>query len=355
MKNRIKKVFKKLYQFEKVVDYIYWKKYKFSFNNKYPNPIFGFNINFKKDLYLVFFCGMGDFLYGMPLYLELKKRLEKNNCNLIAYIAKNNSMTNNPKNYKIAKECGCFSEVKIFQGFDRGYWKYYDWSIVTFDNNKQILPFIYCTSYFEKHRVISILKQYKIKTNNLELSYPEIKLSNELLKLVKVIKQKQKVLLLHFDTRSGNYKYKYLDKLIEYLCKNNYFVITCTESDYKNKNLYNLKVNDYSIGEIISFLKQTKILTIAINSIFWPLCRFANNKLIALHYLKSKDGHQFYYDNMIFVSPEKKCIEKIGKGILVEENIHYEIYKKNSYMIEYKPEYILGLLREIESSCLEIK
>jgi len=184
-----------------------------------------FKIRSDYDLCIIFFVGIGDAIYGLPALLELKKIAHSKNHKFHAFVEEIPSNFANPSVYHLLKSFDIFDTVSYFHGRKIHYWKYYDWSsVINKSSNTQYFPFIYNTNSNVNDRVDEIFKQFSLTPNvawpklpftdnkNLDSLYPFFEDTSYL------------YILLHLETRSGNYVYPYLDQVLDLI--NNSKIVT---------------------------------------------------------------------------------------------------------------------------------
>ena len=190
-------------------------------------------------------------------------------------------------------------------------------------------------------------------------------------------------ILLHLETRSGNYVYPYLDQVLDLI--NNSKIVThnlnllvfstlkiksssffinnnkirnfglLSQKNHKGEsyeftviktanknNIIIVDPKNISFKDQINFIEKKINLILAINSFLWPISRMLNKNLIGIHYLDSSDGHQFIDKNTLIITPSKNTFLKTNNSILAIENIDYARIKENPLMVEYTPSTIYG-------------
>ncbi|WP_321778925.1 hypothetical protein [Sulfurimonas sp.] len=373
---------------EKQYDIYVYLKYKYVYKYKklvhFYKP---YTLNYEKDFILTIYCGIGDFLYGIPAFMDIKKQLKLKNKKFIVYIGSANNNYNNANLVYIAKQLNIFDEIHTFHSPRPVYWKCLDLGDIDYDKNKaDIYHFVYCVNGYNKlSRIQAVCKQFGLKNNNgLEKSLEIINLKDSNLQNVIDSQKDKKCVFLHLDTRSGEYVYPYILQLVDYLLVDGFSVVLFTKMkdiiNQQNKLRYDTKriinktiennrqikelennqillekitqhklfsnVIPNNINDTLKLLKEINPYVIAVNSIFWPLTNITETKILALHYINSNDGHQFFHKNMLFVTTNKcsyKRVKKININKYVFSKIDYDIDKKYGY-INYHPEYIMFLL-----------
>ncbi|RLA06485.1 MAG: hypothetical protein DRQ51_09255 [Gammaproteobacteria bacterium] len=377
----------KIYDFKVYFRYRYKRKYKYDKIVKFYKP---YKLNYDKNIIIVIYCGIGDFLYGIPAFNEIKKKLQTNNKKFIIYVGNADNNFNNSNLIHIAEQTNIFDEAHSFHAPNPIYWKCLDLSDIQYDENAtDIYHFVYDTcGYGNKTRIERIFKQFSLKYSKQDLQNSITTNDNADDKSQTFIgKKHEKPVFLHLDTRSGEYIYPYALKLIYYLLKDGFEVILFTKIDdiikqqqqqkkdylrIKHKNtiirkklkeikenqiIYNkiikhklfINVQAKNINQTLKMLKDIDPYVIAVNSIFWPLTNITNTKTLALHYINSNDGYHFFHNKMQFITANKysyKKIKKINKNKCLWVNGDNYDKDENGY-INYHPEYIVFLFKKL--------
>lgn len=302
---------------------------------------------------IIFFCGLGDFLYGIPALLRMKEICVSTDNRFIAYVpSETNSFSNGTLN-KLLSSLGIFDEVKTYVGYSNIYWKVYFWEELLEDEmgHVRIFPFIYKTNRNIKTRSDSVGDNFNIK-NLGQLSECELLASvaprknSELQKLRKFASRnrQQETVLFHSESRSANYRMRESDEVIKYLISKKVKVIFSGTSKLADKSLFIIDPNKIPLFDLMHLLKEIQPKVIAVNSVFWPISELLNLKTLALHFLKSDDGHHFYHRDMTFITSSKyshrQIQDKQGVSQLLRENIHFSISPNSPYIIEFKRDFL---------------
>jgi hypothetical protein len=375
----LKLIKKRLYYSEFLLDIVYYYKTKKIFKNQAFLASKPFQINTNKDLGIIFFVGIGDVIFGLPMLKELKSKLHANGSKFHAYVEELPSNFSNPAVFHLLKSCEIFDSVSYFHGRKLLYWKYYDWTSIS--SEIRLVPFIYKTNHQVKDRIKEVFRQYSISP---KISWPDITSSqSEIYKfLVKFLSQQNYInILVHLETRSGDYVYPHLDQVIEYIGNSKSIIsplkIIVFTSFGINKSIFRNSIKsverilwsrntnkgmiDYEVF-LIELKNGNKIITIdpkniplneqlliiknyinfnlAINSYIWAISRMYNSNMAGIHYLDSADGHQFYNNNAIYLTPSIYTNKKMLNSTLAIEGIDYKRLPFNKLMVEYTPEII---------------
>lgn len=347
---------------ESVADLLYYFKYRGRYNVRLTiTPAWKkIRINFRQDVNLVFFCGIGDALYGLPVLWEIKSRCEKNGRKFNAFFSTIQSNANSQHLGDTLKRLRVFDGVYAYVGLDVQYWKYYQYRHALevaerFGVKGRFYPYIYKTNSSLSLRTEAVAAQFGMKKIG-PLRLPEtIHLTQESEQLLSSIQRKcqranQYVYLCHFDTRSGRYRYEHSAEIISYLLEQGHIVLSpkttvskaeCPDSD--NLFILDNSIDLISLGHI---LRKTKAKVIAINSVFWPLSHMFELDTLGLHYLLNDDfGYHFKHQKMWLLTPNINVFKKTEKSILVRPEVDYVQNRDNHFMIDFKPSLIYSMLK----------
>ncbi len=356
-----------IYSVEYFLDLIMYIKYVMIRRDRLSKFYKPYKINFTEDVVIAFYCGVGDFIYGIPLYCEIKKQLNSSgsDAKLIAYVGGAKNRMNSPLIASLIKELGLFDEVKVFTPPVPAYWKTLKleelYSKETTDN---IFSFAYKTNNKVPNRISSIFSQYSLKnSSNDPYGIPLVKRDScaAISDLIDaVLSTNKKVVLLHLDARSGNYNYDEIVNLSLALIKIGYTVLSytpkieCVDDNYLE--FERLLASPYfftapaqlSIFNTLYLLDELSPFVVAVNSVFWPLTQITKTKTLALHYIDSGDGYQFFHPEMIFVTTNKYSYKKLKKNKISEKSVIYaypEYYDVDSRNYRnYHSDYIVHLV-----------
>lgn len=279
-------------------------------------------------IHLIFFMGIGDFLYTTPVWEKIKKLFS--NIELIAYVSKQMDIMNNPLVYDLINNNPLFSRVYSFNGKLGKTWEEYDFSDVGQYINKQdnelICPVVFKhTDINSNHRVDEILKAFSLQGDSKRTPLPLLYIAKkDYFKSLNISdfinNQNKRVIFLHLETRSTNYNYNDDEQLIKELISKNYFIIYIKKDSYfsfSKDSFYNLNIGNFNLPESIAFIDSIKIekYFIATNSLMFPISSSLNIPMLALFILRdSTQTRQVFYNNMRVVTIDKNCYEYLPSG-----------------------------------------
>jgi hypothetical protein len=362
---------------EFILDAIYYYKTKQVFKERHFKAFNRFKIDYHKDLALVFFVGIGDAIYGLPMFLELKKKLHSKGAKFHAYVEEASSNFNNPAVYHVLCASGIFDSVSYFHGRKLPYWKYFDWTSIKIAEDIRVLPFIYRTNSKVKDRIAETFRQFSLEPVIIWPNFRRVE-GNTFRSLVEVISSSNnKNIFIHLETRSGDYTYPFLDDFLQLAVSSKILfdkmnLIVFTSNNQKKLSIRRhffegqSAVTGYQNFESIEFMNGNKIIfldpiniqfddqillienycdmLLAINSYLWPISKMLNKELIGIHYLDSADGHQFLNEDSFVITPSERAYKKLGNGFLALEGVDYRRLPSNPLMVEYFPETIYWAL-----------
>jgi ADP-heptose:LPS heptosyltransferase len=298
----------------------------------------------------VFFCGLGDYLYSTPAIEHFKK----NNKHVKIYGCVSSSLdtANNPLLGELLKRNPNIDEVVYYEGKAKRYWKSYDFHKVKDSLPKDcvVYPVLYDLHISIKHRVTTLLKVFGVKEElpvprpNIYLFDDDYNKANAFLK-EHSLERAKKIVFLHLEARSSNYKYDQPLELIKGLIAEGYKVVYLTsENDeaLEMEGCYKVFVKEWNINESMALIKllKDKAYFICINSVFFPVTSALGIKTLALYIFDDISAFQFFYPNLYFVTPYKSLQKRLpctnyfspqAKDFIKRENLYY--YQSN-YIIE---------------------
>ncbi len=298
------------------------------------------------DVGIVFYCGLGDALYGLSTLREIAKQLRSENRRFVAYTMKATDQFNNSGLQQFLESTGLFDGVTSFQGQATEYWKYYDWSslVSQVPESTVVRPFIYSTRRRISHRIDAVRKQFSLSRGQREIPLDIRAPTNRGREVVKALRDAGKVVFLHCDARSSGYTYPHAKELAGSLIDRGHTVASFTRINGLDEEKYQyLAPEGLSLYDTAHILREIGAPAIALNSVLWPLGLATKTPLLGLHYLKSRDGHHFYYDGMRFVSSMEYCVDRVSNGILARRGIDFDDNKDHPRtMIDYRPASIMN-------------
>ena len=309
--------------------------------------------NTNKVLNLIFFMGMGDYLFVTPLLKKIKLLFPYIIIN--SYVSKNTDTMNSKLVYDLLKQDPHIDNVYFYNGKVGKRWEEYDFSdaIKKIKDKTSIYPVVFKHSdKNSKHRVLEIFNSFSIhcKKNNIPKIELYIKKENYLKTKEftdKINKLGKNVIILHLEARHCRYKYDKYNHLIDGLISLKYFVILISEKTDLNiqntKNFFHLEITEYTIYETIAFIKSidTKKYIIAVNSIILHISSALDIKALGLFILKdSTQTRQTFYKNIHVLTIDKKCHKFLPSSYstLIKEN-QVKIIDEN--LVYYPPKLII--------------
>ncbi len=319
----------------------------------YYNLNNAFAVNPKiKGFALVFFMGLGDYLYTTPLIEALAKKYPK--MELWAYVADKFDdrvtalLKTNPK----------IKKVKTFKGFRNPFiWKNYDYSEVLQKAPKDflILPVYYEYKKISLHRTASLFDTFGLPFNERK-NFPKpifyfskeipAKVADTLASIKKNAKGTKGIILLKLNF--GEYIYPEIDELVRKLIWDNYFVLSATKCGVVDPHFKMLdkKFAFNDICQMLSLLKKEMPLNIiSFVSEFWPVSAGLDIPNLGLQYRKDFKLHNLYYLNTLLLTEIKYSKIPSRRQILVHSNIDYT--RSNKDIINIKVDTILKYLPNI--------
>ena len=309
-----------------------------------------------KGFALVFFMGLGDYLYTTPLIEALAKKYPQ--IELWAYVSDKMDRNNSPLVAGLLKTNPYIKKVQTFTGLRNPFlWKNYDYSQVVKNapDNFLILPVYYEYKTDTLHRTASLFKTFGLTFKNTEkFPKPEFYFPQEMPSIVaenlqdikKRAKDTKGIVFLQLDSRASFYAYPKIEDLIRKLIKENYFVLTVTKCKVIDNHFKLLDIKKATFNDnchLLSLLKKEfPLYIIALNSVFWAASAGLEIPNLGLQHWQDPKVHNLYYPNIIMLTEIKYKRVPSLKQILVKEG--QDFTRHNKKIIDFKVETILKYL-----------
>lgn len=312
-----------------------------------------------KGFALVFFMGLGDYLYTTPLIEALAKKYPK--MELIAYVSDKMDRNNSPLVAGLLKTNPHIKKVQTFKGVRNPFiWKNYDYSEVVKNVPEDflVLPVYYEYKPITLHRTASLFETFNLpfrQTKNFPrpvFYFPEevpAKIKTVLEAIKKSAKKTKGIIFLQLDSRASFYTYPEIDALVRRLIWENYFVITVTKCGVRDPHFKMLDIKQFSFNEncyLLSLLKKEfPIYIISLNSVFWAASAGLDIPNLGLQHWQDPKVHNLYYPNILMLT-EIKYAKILSKNqIVVHEG--QDFTRHNEKIIDFKVEAILKYLERL--------
>ena len=280
----------------------------------------------KKSLILILYHGIGDIIYAHNFILSLIDITKKNKVKL-SIITLGLENLSNKSLYDFIKLNYPNLDIKHNQSIKEiRYWK--NIPILSKDKNDLYMPLLYNNFELFYNREQSIFKYYNI---NYKKKYNDENLIKE-----------KKTFVLHLNSRSANYFYRYSNELIDIfdLYNFDFWVIATLDERFQfvNKSRINFLDPSFLTIEQISQFLNDKIL-IAVNSFTWALSYIFNLNIIAIPFV-NMDEDKLIRDNAILMSIKKN--KKFKKNIVFKD-----YYLDHNNYIHHKPNNIIKVINDL--------
>lgn len=309
-----------------------------------------------RGLALVFFMGIGDYLYATPMIEALKAKYPR--LSFHAHVGAQFDRNNSPLVGKLLEKNPNIDKVFYFEGFRHPLiWKNYDYE----DAFKNIpegflaVPVYYDYSVNVPHRVSSLFETFGLPLPQ-PLPAPKMYFPQKPSWLVEMncleISQKARgkkgIVFLQLDSRGSNYTYPHMRALAEGLIAEGYFVLSVTKGGPDNNPDYELiDIKRFSINEtwhLLSLLKEAfPLYVIAVNSVFWAASAGLNLPNLGLQHWVDKKVHNLWYPNIEVVTNHFYPLLPPEKQILAPAESYTP---HNQKIIDYKPDWVIKWFKE---------
>lgn len=307
-----------------------------------------------KGFALVFYMGLKDYLYTIPLIEALAKKYPQ--IELWAYAADklDSRISSLLKTNPNIKKVKTFKSVK-----NPVVWKNFDYSEVVQKVPKDflILPVYYEYKKISLHRTASLFDTFGLVFNERKnfpkpvFYFPEeipAKVEDNIKTIKKSAKGTKGIILLKLN--DGAYTYPEIDELVRRLIWDNYFVLSATKCGVFDPHFKMLDVKKFGLNETCHLLnllkKEMPLYVISYPSDFWAITAGLAIENLGLAYCQDFKLHNLYYTNTLLLTeikyskiPSKKQIVVNAKDFVRRDNI-----------IDFKVEAILKYLPLLVSS-----
>lgn len=305
-----------------------------------------------KGLALIFFMGIGDYLYTTPMLAALKAKYPK--LKFYGYVSKHFDRNNSPIVASMLKTNPAFEKVFTFDGYRNPViWKNYNYEEAFKDIPEGFLavPVYYEYGVDIPHRVNSLFKTFQLPMpGGKETPRPVFYFPTEPAEQVKktfteinsVAKKRKGVVFLQLDSRGSAYTYPHRDDLIRRLLREGYFVLSVTPSAVVDEDFKVLDIKKFSFNESCHLLdlikKEHRVYIIALNSVFWAASAGLDVPNLGLQHWIDKKVHNLWYPNITVVTDY--IYKKLPKNKMIIAG-EADYTRHNKKIIDYKPEFII--------------
>jgi len=303
---------------------------------------------------LVFFMGIGDYIFSTPLLAELRRRYPETP--IYGYVSNSMDTTNSPLVGKLMEHNPDIDGVFYYPGSPSALnWKNYNYKAVydLVPKNFLVVPMLYEISDAVRHRTLTLFETFSFPVPKVPplplLHVPEtpgghiVGLKNKI-KTLCADPKRTGIVFLQLDARSSNYSYPYSDKIAADLCQNGYIVISASRLTYQDPACFQLDFSQFSIVDSIHLLKLLKeefgerLMLLTVASVFWSVSAALELRNVGLHHFLDAAIHNYWYPNIhvvtnhIYSSIPKASLSLAGKS-------DFTINKRGC--ADFKPEFAL--------------
>lgn len=304
-----------------------------------------------KGLALIFFMGIGDYLYTTPMLEALKKKYP--HLPFYAYVGAGFDRNNSPLVGKLLEGNPHFEKVFYFQGQRHPLiWKNYDYSAAFKDIPEGFLavPVYYDYGVHIPHRVKSLFETFGLPAPQgvpePVMYFPAVPapvVQDTLEQLSARAKGKKGIVFLQLDSRGSAYTYPHMGELARGLIDEGYFVMSVTKGGpLDNPDYLEVDIKKFAINEtwhLLSLLKQRfNMYVIAVNSVFWAASAGLHLPNLGLQHWVDKKVHNLWYPNIQVVTDYFYPHLPKEKQVMAPP----ESYTPHNHkIIDYKPDWVI--------------
>ena len=309
-----------------------------------------------KGFALVYFMGLGDYLYTTPLIEALAKKYPQ--IELWAYVSNKMDRNNSPLVAGLLKTNPHIKQVKTFNGLRNPFlWKNYDYSevIKNVPEDFLVLPVYYEYKTDTLHRTASLFETFGLPFRSTKkfprpiFYFPEEippVVAENLQDIRKRSKDTKGIIFLQLDSRASFYAYPKIGDLVRKLLWENYFVLTVTKCDVVDPHFKQLDIKKASFNDNCHLLallkKEFPVYIIALNSVFWAASAGLDIPNLGLQHWQDPKVHNLYYPNILMLTEIKYERLPSAKQIIVKEGADFTHH--NDKIIDFKVETIIKYL-----------
>lgn len=266
-------------------------------------------------LALIFFCGLGDYLFSTPVIAALRTTYP--GLPIYAYAGATTDAVNSSLVTSLLRGNRYIDAVFTYRGRPRGHWLNYDFDdcLKEIPKNFVILPMVYGVEPDVVHRVTSLFETFQLPVR-LPIPLPILEssaLSPAGQDIAAELARRlagggaRKVVCCHFGTRSSGYLYPDRDALVSQLLRAGHLVVTFSPTELDDPGLVAVDVAKITPGDTIELLRSLKadarnLCIISVNSVFWPISSGLGISNLGLHIFYDPAVHQYIYPNIFLLT-----------------------------------------------------
>lgn len=309
-----------------------------------------------KGLALIFFMGIGDYLYATPMIEALKKKYP--HLPLHAHVGAQFDRNNSPLVGKLLETNPHVEKVFYFDGMRHPLiWKNYNYedAFKNIPDGFLAVPVYYDYSVRVPHRVKSLFETFGLPVpQNVPapvMYFPQTP-ACVVAETLETVRQKaagkKGIVFLQLDSRGSNYVYPHMRALAEGLIKEGWLVMSVTKGGpAENPDYVEIDIKKFTINEtwhLLSLLKaEFALYVIAVNSVFWAASAGLNLPNLGLQHWVDKKVHNLWYPNIEVVTDYVYPLLPRGKQIIAPPESYTPHNKK---IIDYKAEWVIKWFKD---------
>jgi hypothetical protein len=309
-----------------------------------------------------FFCGLGDLLYGLPVFARVEQNCRSNKLAFAAYVSQRADTNSNPRCADLARTLRLFDKVETFPSIGTThYWKAYDTSAarkLAAAEGLAFRPFIYNVQG-ARSRCQAIARGLNTRlgfADHFATSLSEREISPAMRELASNLSGKE-VVVYHGEARSSSYTATFSEDVVEFLSQEGLSVVSFSPlgklAAKTKQRVHEIAPGKMSFADTLFFLNRLRPRIVAVNSIFWPLAYLLGLDLFGIHILRGgTDVHQFWYPKFQLLTAvqtnETRRLREHGAASIIslDQTQAVHVLKKNSALISFSGD---ALRRELSS------
>ena len=260
-------------------------------------------------LALIFFLGLGDYLFTTPVIEAL--RIAYPGLPIYGYASTHADAVNSPLVAAMLRNNRHIDAVFTYAGRPGRHWTEYDFRDCLKDipKNFMILPMIYSADVEAFHRVTSLFETFRLPVP-LPVPLPLLEPSTLSPRGATVLEEIREsaarqaakaVVVCHFGTRSSNYLYPHRDAVVRGLAQAGYLAVTLSDNGVDDQSVVPVDIGAISPSDTIEVLRglqqSGRVLCLSVNSVMWPISAGLGIANLGLHIFEDRTIHQYVYLN----------------------------------------------------------
>jgi hypothetical protein len=344
------------------------KKLDFSIHLR-PGEVVRFDLNKAVEqlpvsgLALVFFMGLGDYLFTTPFLAELRHKFAS--MPIYAYVSKNLDRNNSPLVATLLTHDPNVDKVEYYDGRPSKYdYRNYDYQEVFLRAPKGflIVPIIHECAEHVRHRLLSLFDAFSLPEPS-TIAPPIIHLPSTISLNVQALLERiigaynghEGLIFLQLETRSSNYRYRYADELARHLVNRGYLVVSVTRLMIDHPSFFQVNTCEWSIVDSIQLVKlihahlADELTFITVTSVFSAVAAGLNIRNIQMQHYYDPGMHNVWYPaNHLIAHKDYPAIPRDMITLATRDDYTVVVNNKVGTMVDYLPPFVIEVMETVK-------